>query len=102
MRFFSIYLLPGLMFQSVVIGGGYATGRELIEFFFASGPIGGLLGLLVAGAVFGLVSAVGFELARRFKAFDYRHFCKIILGRWWGLFEFFYFFQLLLVLSVIG
>ncbi len=102
MKFFKLYLLPGFMFQSVVIGGGYATGRELVEFFFGAGPIGGLLGLLVAGAVFGLVSAIGFELARKFKAFDYRYFCKTILGRGWVLFEFFYFFQLLLVLSIIG
>lgn len=102
MKFFKTYLLPGFMFQSVVIGGGYATGRELVEFFFEAGPIGGLLGLVVAGVIFGLVSAVGFELARKFKAFDYRHFCKTILGRGWVTFEFFYFFQLLLVLSVIG
>ena len=90
------------MFQSLVIGGGYATGRELVEFFFALGPIGGLLGLLVAGVVFSVVCAVGFELARMTKAYDYRHFSKVLLGRGWFLFEFFYFFQLLLVLSVVG
>ena len=27
------YLVPGLVFQSVVIGGGYGTGREIAEFF---------------------------------------------------------------------
>lgn len=102
MRFFKTYLLPGLIFQSVVIGGGYATGRELVEFFFASGPIGGLLGLLVSGIIFSIVCAVGFELARIAKAFDYRTFCKQLLGKGWFLFEIFYFFQLLLVLSVIG
>jgi uncharacterized membrane protein YkvI len=30
---FQRYLLPGLAFKAVVIGGGYATGRELAEFF---------------------------------------------------------------------
>ena len=102
MKFFKTYLLPGLIFQSVVIGGGYATGRELVEFFFAAGPIGGLLGLFVSGVIFSLVCAVGFELARIAKAFDYRNFCRQLLGRGWVLFEIFYFFQLLLVLSVIG
>ena len=102
MRIFKIYLLPGLIFQSVVIGGGYATGRELIEFFFELGPIGGVLGLLVSGLIFSIVCAAGFELARVAKAFDYRHFCREILGRGWFLFEILYFCQLLLVLSIIG
>lgn len=31
--FFRKYLLPGLVFQSLTIGGGYGTGRELVEFF---------------------------------------------------------------------
>ncbi|GAL11011.1 hypothetical protein JCM19233_1996 [Vibrio astriarenae] len=30
---FKRIILPGLMLQSVLISGGYATGRELIEFF---------------------------------------------------------------------
>ena len=41
-------VLPGLAFKAVVIGGGYATGREIAEFFVGSGPMGGLLGLLLA------------------------------------------------------
>lgn len=102
MSWFRNYLLPGLVFQSVVIGGGYATGRELIEFFFSSGPVGGLLGLLVAGAVFGLVLAVGFEFARVFRAYDYRRFCQGLLGRFWIVFEIAFFLLLLLILSVIG
>ena len=96
------YFLPGLVFQSVVIGGGYATGRELIEFFYAAGPVGGLLGLLVAGAVFGLVLAAGFEFARVFRAYDYRHFCQALLGRGWVLFEIAFLVLMLLILSVIG
>lgn len=94
--------MPGFIFQSVVIGGGYATGRELIEFFFEAGPIGGLLGLLVSGVIFGLVLALSFELARISKAYDYRKFCQAFLGRGWFLFEVCYFIQLVLVLAVIG
>ena len=29
---FQRYLLPGFAFKAVVIGGGYATGRELAEY----------------------------------------------------------------------
>lgn len=102
MNFFKTYILPGFIFQSVVIGGGYATGRELIEFFFGSGPIGGVLGLIVSGIIFSVVLAISFEFARLMKAYDYRTFCRALLGRGWFLFEIFYFIQLLLVLAVIG
>ena len=47
------YLLPGFVFQSIVIGGGYGTGRELVEFFLTEGPAGGYLGMLVATVVWG-------------------------------------------------
>jgi uncharacterized membrane protein YkvI len=30
---FQRFLPPGFAFKAVVIGGGYATGRELAEFF---------------------------------------------------------------------
>ena len=43
---FKKYFLPGFVFQSMVIGGGYGTGRELVEFFLRYGPLGGLLGML--------------------------------------------------------
>lgn len=86
----------------MVIGGGYATGRELIEFFFDSGPIGGALGLLVSGLVFGIVLALSFELARLTRIYDYRSFCRALLGRGWFLFEICYIILLLLILAVIG
>ena len=36
--FFQRVILPGFILQSVLIGGGYATGRELVQFFLSSGP----------------------------------------------------------------
>jgi uncharacterized membrane protein YkvI len=102
MQFFRRYILPGFIFQSVVIGGGYATGRELVEFFLPAGPIGGVLGLLVAGLVFGLVLAAGFEFARVNAAYDYRGFCRALLGRGWVLFEIAFLALLLLILAVIA
>ena len=48
---FQRWILPGLAFKAVVIGGGYATGRELAEFFLPSGPWGGLAGMLLAAPV---------------------------------------------------
>ena len=48
---FKRYFLPGFAFKAVVIGGGYATGRELAEYFLPSGPWGGLLGMFLAMAL---------------------------------------------------
>lgn len=96
------YLLPPVTFMSVVIGGGYATGRELVEFFMPAGPIGGLLGMLVAALVWSIVFALSLELARATRSYEYRSFFKQLLGPAWVLFEISYLMLLLLVLAVLG
>ena len=98
----SRYLLPGLVFQSVIVGGGYGTGREIAEFFVGHGPLGGLLGMLVACIAWSVVLAIAFEFARISRAYDYRSFFKALLGRFWGLFEVIYLLIALLVLAVLG
>jgi uncharacterized membrane protein YkvI len=100
--FFRRYLLPGFVFEAAVIGGGYATGRELVEFFLPAGPLGGLLGMVVSMLVWSAVLAVSFELARRARAYDYRTFLKLLLGRGWFLFEIAYLLLIVLVLAVMG
>ena len=100
--FFRKYLLPGFVFQSITIGGGYGTGRELVEFFMKEGPVSGLLGMVVSMIVWSIVMAISFELARITKSFDYRSFIRTYLGNFWGLYEIVYLSGLILVLSVIG
>jgi uncharacterized membrane protein YkvI len=101
--FFKKYLLPGFVFQSVVIAGGYGTGREIVEYFLNYGPLGGLLGMiLITTVMWSLMLIVTFEFSRIFKAYDYRSFFKKLLGRYWFLFEILYMYNLLLVLAVIG
>ncbi len=94
--------LPGFVFQSVIIGGGYATGREFAEFFLSNGPAAGLLGILTATLAFSLIVAVTFEFARVTRSYDYRSFFQQLLGRAWFLFEIGYFLLALLVLAVLG
>jgi uncharacterized membrane protein YkvI len=94
--------LPGLVFQSVYIGGGYATGRELVEFFLSLGPWAGILGLAVATVSFSVVLMLTLELARQFAAFDYRTLFKQILGRFWFGYEILYIAMILVVLAVLG
>src|SRR4029079_6344023 len=69
---FKRYLLPGFVFEAAVIGGGYATGRELVGLFLPPGPLVALLGMAVSLLVGSAVLAVSFELARRARAYDYR------------------------------
>lgn len=100
--FFRKYLLPGVVFQSVVIAGGYGTGRELVEFFISYGPAGGLLAMLVSTTIWSLVCAVTFEFARAFRAYDYLVFFKNLLGRFWVLFELCYLILLMIILAVVA
>ena len=65
LRFARIYLLPGAILQSVIIGGGYGTGRELIQFFTSQGMGNGLLGMMVATALMSAVFALSLKLAIR-------------------------------------
>ena len=102
-RFWQRYLLPGFVFQSMVIAGGYGTGRELVEFFLNFGPTGGLLGMcLVSTVVWSAVCAVTFELARMTKSYEYRSFTRVLLGRAWWLYEVCYLVIMIIVLSVIA
>jgi len=101
--FFKKYLLPGFVFQSVVIAGGYGTGREIVEYFLEYGALGGLLGmLLMTTLMWSVMLAVTFEFSRIFRAYDYRTFFMNLLGRYWFIFEILYLIALLLVLAVIG
>jgi uncharacterized membrane protein YkvI len=99
---FQRVFLPGLLFQSVIIGGGYATGRELVEFFLSTGPLTGVFGMCLAAAAFSLIAAISFELARITRSYDYRSFFKQLLGPAWFLFEIAYLMLGILVVAVIG
>lgn len=102
MRFLSIYFLPGAVLQSVMIGGGYGTGRELVEFFTRYGIADGFLGQLLATALVSTIFALTLALAVRNQAYDYRSFFQLLLGRAWFLFELLLLVLFVLVLAVMG
>jgi uncharacterized membrane protein YkvI len=97
-----MYFMPGLVMQSIAIGGGYGTGREVAEFLLSQGPYGGLFALLAATLVWSAALAVSFELARVFKAYDYKSFIIRLLGPGWVVFEGVYIVGTVLVLSIVG
>lgn len=99
---FRRFFLPGFAFKAVIIGGGYATGRELAEFFLPSGPWGGILGMAVSALVWSGVCALTFLLARRTHSLDYRAFFRRLLGPAWFLFEIIYVALMIVGLAVFG
>jgi uncharacterized membrane protein YkvI len=101
-RFVRVYLVPGAVLQSVIIAGGYGTGRELVEYFTRFGGLGGILGLAVTFVCWAVILGATWEFARVFQAYDYRSFFRHLLGRGWVAFEVLYVLMFLLVLAVVG
>jgi uncharacterized membrane protein YkvI len=101
-RWVTSVLMPAAVFQSVIVGGAYGTGREVAEFVSRFGPWGGLGVIALAGVGFGVILAVSFELARITRCFDYRRFLRGLLGAGWILYEIMFVLLLLIVLAVTG
>jgi uncharacterized membrane protein YkvI len=100
--YFRRLVLPGLAFKAVIIGGGYATGRELVEFFLPSGPKGGLLGMFLAMGIWSVICTLTFLYALLSNSYDYRTFFRRLLGPLWIAFELTYCAFILVMLSVFG
>lgn len=100
---FRKYFVPGFVFQSVVIAGGYGTGAELMEFFLQFGPRGGLVAMIaVSMVVWSIVCAATYEFARMFRVYNYRTMFQKLLGKGWVLYEICYVVLLMIVLAVIA
>jgi uncharacterized membrane protein YkvI len=89
-------LVPGVVFQSILIGGGYASGREIMEYAAKLGG-NGIFVVGLVGILFSFFMFLSFELARFGEAFEYRSWSKILLGRGWVLFD-----ALFVVMAVIA
>lgn len=94
------YLLPGVLFQSTLMGGGYASGRETVEYGGQFGPLG-LLTIVVIVVGFGLVCALSFEFARVMRAYDYNTFIRGLIGRAWWLFDLLFITMAVLFIAVV-
>ncbi|EHI13935.1 YkvI family membrane protein [Mycolicibacterium thermoresistibile] len=95
------WLLPGVILQSVLIGGGYATGREIVEFGAKFGALGWIAGLAIF-AGFGLMAFLMFEMARRFQVFDYRNLLRILIGPLYWLFDIVYIMLAILIIAIMA
>ncbi|TRM12112.1 hypothetical protein FH966_10685 [Lentibacillus cibarius] len=97
---FGRLVLPGIIIQSTLIGGGYATGREVVAYGAKFGALGWIAGLTIIVG-FGLMAFLMFEIARRFRAYDYRSLVKQFLGPFWFLYDIIYFLLAILIISIV-
>ena len=96
------WLVPGFIFQSIVIGGGYGTGAEIKEYFLTQGFVGGILASLVTLVIWSILCAITFEFTRVFKTYDYKSLMGKLLGKAGFLYEICYIVLLLIVLGVVN
>lgn len=95
------YILPGIILQSVLIGGGYATGREIVEYGAKFGALGWLSGLATFLG-FAVVTALSFELIRLYKTYDFKSFMQTIGGPLYYVFDIIYFFFMIIIIAVMS
>jgi uncharacterized membrane protein YkvI len=94
-------LLPGVIFQSVLIGGAYATGREIVEYGARFGSAG-LWSVAAIGMGFSVITATAYEFARVTRSYDYRSFTRELIGPLWPLFDALYVVMVIVVIAVVG
>jgi uncharacterized membrane protein YkvI len=99
-RLFPRLFLPALAFKAAVIGGGYATGRELASFFLPSGAWGGVYAIFLVAGIWSGICALTFLFAHRTGSLDYRTFFRHLLGPFWPLYEIGWILAVLVILAV--
>lgn len=93
--------LPGIILQSVLIGGGYATGREIVEYGAKFGAMGWLSGIAIFLG-FALISTLTIEACRQWQLYDYKSLLQKMIGRGWVLYEITYLMMAILTIAVMA
>jgi len=70
-------------FVGVIVGAGFASGQEILQFFASFGSIG-LVGCVVAGVVFVLLSMAFSTMGQRLKAGSHKEVVTAMLGKYAG------------------
>ncbi len=73
LKIFALYI-------GAVIGAGFASGQEIMQFFIGYG-IKGIGGVVVAGLLFGYLGMVIMYLATKLQATNYQHVLPLLMGK---------------------
>lgn len=98
---FGRLLLPAIIAQSILIGGGYASGREVVEFGARYGAMG-WIAVVAVFVGFTIMSVLVFEFARITKSYDYKSFIRGLIGPLWPAFDAAYAIMAVLVVAVVA
>lgn len=71
------------VYIGTVIGAGFASGQEIIQFFTSYGSKG-IYGILLAGVIFSLLGWAILEIVYVRKINDYRNFIHLMMGEFLG------------------
>ncbi|MEM0178835.1 MAG: hypothetical protein QW326_02640 [Fervidicoccaceae archaeon] len=93
--------LTAAIIQNVWIGGGYGSGREIVQYIARFGSLG-WISIVVGSLALLIALLLSFEIARRFKAFDYRIWSRQFLWKFWPAFEVSYIILAWIVIAVVG
>jgi uncharacterized membrane protein YkvI len=98
---FGKIVLPAIILQSVLIGGGYATGREIVTYGAKYGSAG-WLAVVAIWVGFTVMAVLTFEVARTFDVYDYKSFIEQIIGRAWPVFDLLFLVMAVLVIAIMA
>lgn len=71
------------VYVGTVVGAGFATGREIVEFFSRFGIIG-LIGILMSGYIFIYLGCKMMRISAQIGAKSYQEFNDYLFGKWVG------------------
>ncbi len=99
-KLFRLALLPSAVFLSVIFGGSYGSGQETLRFVTSAGVSEGYVAIATVAVIWGLLLGTSFEIARRFKTFEYSGFMGVLLNRAGVLYEIAILLSMILVLAI--
>ena len=99
-KLYHVILLPSAVFLSVIFGGSYGSGQEMVQFVTSAGPDGGYIALLTTALVWGTLLGTSFELARLFRTHEYAGFMQVLLKRGAIIYEIAILLSMILVLAI--
>ncbi|MFT4412335.1 GerAB/ArcD/ProY family transporter [Fredinandcohnia humi] len=70
----------GAVYVGTIVGAGFATGKEIVEFFTQYG-IHGLMGILISGTLFIWLGTKIMLIANRIQADSYKEFNEYLFGK---------------------
>ncbi|WP_227379941.1 YkvI family membrane protein [Haladaptatus halobius] len=94
-------IIPAIVFQSVSIGGGFSTGREVVEYVAKYGALGSV-SILTYFTALAICGALIYEFSRKFNLYDYKSLMKNLIWHGWPIFELIYVILAVVIIAVVA